>query len=773
MSKELNNLISALSEDNFKKLVQEYLKEKYKTPHVRIVDGPYDGGNDLEILIGETEIRKNIQVTVQKTSIEKKLDEDLEKSKQNVTKYEYQKSLDFYISQNISKDKRNELELHAEVDYGIQLKIIDGNILSQEAEKYKSIHDFTYQAHNIQNDNLTIADKQTKILFDVLTLDKNSVEIKKNFINSYIFSYLFTCPDSTLKDIFGYINPHLNNTLHIDYLEKELNYLRLKQQLISPTDKKKYQLSEDKKSDISAIFSNVSSQEASLKEMIDGFINKNNIKCTCDELVGILYKLYRENYTIDIEELKNTNNSFSASIRKIFNDLTSFFTKKGIPQSNSKTLATELLKLCNSNEYLNKLSSIHLFTNLYSSDKLEKYINGNVKEILIDTQILIRIICILFNEKFDYSDTALQSVKILLNTFTKFKDKVKLISTYDYVGEVVGHMMEALKLQRFMNLPIISKLGNSKNVFYNVFLELKRNDILDEETDFYEFISEIVDEEIGEGDEDLLYKLLLNKIEEILQLADIELIYHPTYQNYLAIKREYEIALANASKERSYNARENDLRTILYLATKENHVNEETGEMNEPFLVTFDSAFYIFRKKLLDAHKTLSFWYIYSPLKIVDRLSVMNFTVNPQSINLNIIALTETNFNYSSKTTSFLDVISSFFYTNDVSKLSIINKLAKLKKSSQNVDEVPVVDEFKDREDDNLTTLLLNLRNHYHTIEAKYKFDDVVQVFEIPKFENNIISIFESSLKDFKTTFTWTFLFDRFDALIETSKKEE
>jgi hypothetical protein len=247
MSKELNNLISSLSEDNFRKLIQEYCKEKYKTPHVRVVDGPWDGGNDLEILIGDNEIRKNIQITVQKTGFEAKLEKDLIKSAQNVLKYNYQNSLDFYISQNLSKDKRNELELNAEIDHKINLKVIDGNILSQEAQNFDSIRNFTYEAHEIKCCHKThIADKQTKILFDVLTLDKNSIEIKRNFINSYIFSFLFATPGSTIDEIFDYINPHLNNSLRKEFLDKELNFLRSKHIIVSPSDKKKYQLSEEK-----------------------------------------------------------------------------------------------------------------------------------------------------------------------------------------------------------------------------------------------------------------------------------------------------------------------------------------------------------------------------------------------------------------------------------------------------------------------------------------------------------------------------------------------
>jgi len=772
MSKELNNLISSLSEDNFRKLIQEFVKEKYKTPHVRITDGPYDGGNDLEIIIGEKEVKKNIQITVQKVGYENKLWRDLEKAKQNINEYSYQKVMDFYISQNIAKDTRNELTLKAEIDFGITLTIIDGKTLSEEALNFESIKQFTYDAHKIKTlPKFNVADKQTKILFDVLTLDHDSIEIKRNFINSYIFSFLYATPDSTLDEIYAYVNPHLNNTLHKDFLEKELNYLRSKQQLESPSDKKRFQLSVYKFDEISNIFTNVIEQEEKLSEMIETFISSNNISCNCSELVGLLYKLYQENYTIDIEEIKNTNSSFSASIKKTFNDLIYFFTKKKIDAETAKKFSKELLKLCDSNTYLNKLSSIHLFNNLYSSDKLEKYVNAKHQNIFLDTQILIRLICVLHNDKFEYSDSAMQSVKILHSTFDKFKDRLHITSSYDYVSEVSGHLLEAVKLQRFLSLPFISKLGKSKNVFYNAYLELKRGGQVDDETDFIDFLEIILDEEINFNNESEFLKIADKKIADILDLSGIDLIYHPNYANYQSIKKAYEISLSYQSKDRSYTARENDLRTILYLATKESHTNQENGELEEPFLITWDSAFYSFRKQLLSDRKELTYWYIYSPLKIVDRISVMNFNLNPKSISSNIVALTETNFNYSTKTTSFIDVISSFFNTDDVSKLSIINKLASLQKVVKGLDEIPTHEEFKDTEENTITYLLLNLRSHYHSYEAKFKFDDVIKVFEMPKFENDIFKIFETTIINYKVSSNFETMFTSFDELITSSNE--
>jgi hypothetical protein len=774
MNDELNNLIQNLSEENFRKLIREYCKEKYKTPNVRIVDGPYDGGNDLEIIIGEKEVRKNIQITSQKEGIEDKITRDLKKSKANVTKYQYLNSLDFYISKNLSKEKRNEYELNAEINYGIQLKIIDANILSQEATNYPSIRNFTLQSHNISIVPTTtqIADKQSKILFDVLTLDKNSIEIKRNFISSYIFSFLYTEPESNIDQIYEFINPHLNNSLDKEFLEKELNYLRSKKHLMSGATKNKYRLSDEKNKEIGVIYSSVSSEEQSLIEMVRKFISDNHITCQSSELVGMLYKLYQENYTIDIEEIKSTGDSFGASMKRSYNDLIYFFIKRGIKNEVAKELSKTLLEQCDNSKFLNKLASIHLFNNLYSSDKLEKYINNKIQKIVLDTQILIRIICVLSDKRIEFSDSALQSVKILLSTFNKFKTRIKLFSTYDYVEEVAAHLLEAMKIQRFIKLPFFSKLGKSNNLFCNLYLELKRKDLIDEDEDFTEFVAAIIDEEILEKNDEQFIRTATNKIAKILELAEIELIYHPNYTNYSILRREYEISLAHESRERSYLAIENDLRTILYLATKENHVNPENGELNEPFLVTWDYAFYPFLKQLLERHKEFTYWYIYSPLKIVDRFSVMNFNLNPKSINQNIIALTESNFNYSTKTSSFLDVVSSFFNKSDVSDLNLINKLIRLKEEARHLEEVPLAEELpKERESNSLTRLLINLRNHYHSTDAKYKFNDVIQVFELPKFENDIIAIFHNTIVSFKTDLDLKVMYNSFDTLIAENKK--
>ena len=135
---EYKNWIEKMSKNNFDELILNYCKEYYNTRDVYISDGPYDGGVDLIYSIEGTGCKKNIQITVQKDKFESKLEKDLIKSRENVNKYNYLNTLDFYISQAVTPEKKKKLIKDAEIKHQITLRIIDANELSGLANEYKS-----------------------------------------------------------------------------------------------------------------------------------------------------------------------------------------------------------------------------------------------------------------------------------------------------------------------------------------------------------------------------------------------------------------------------------------------------------------------------------------------------------------------------------------------------------------------------------------------------------------------------------------------------------
>ena len=763
MSKELSNLVNSLSEQNFKIFIKKFNQKKYKTEEVRITDGPYDGGNDLEIFVDGKDIKRNIQITVQKTGLDLKIKKDVEKAADNVKSHKYLSNLDFYVSQNIAKDSRESFITNAEIQHSITLRIFDGNYFGEELESHEDLISVLYGLHNIPVAFDKHFDKNTKIVFDVLTHNSETVEIKKNFISSFIFSYLFSNPNSTLDAIYSFINPQLNNSLDRQYFEKEFNYLKSKQIIIGNKEEKTNSLSSEKYDEILKVYNEVTAQETLLLNSLEVFLQSRSLSIEIGELISFLYKIYQENYNIDIEEVKGSNNSYSGSLKKSLQDLIIFFEKKLIPQKEANEIAKELIELCSKNTFLNKLSTVHLFTNLFNSDKLEKYINSREQEIYIDTQILIRLLCVLYPKNYEFKDLALHSVKVLFNTLEKYAEKISLLTSLDYIGEVTNHLTDAVKLKRFLELPYIESLGTSKNVFYNTYLELKAENIIDSQMTFLEFISELLDIEVDILENEKTYHLtsvIQLKIKEFFEYLNFEFIYHPEYQNFSRVKRTYEMDLVQSSKLRSPNAINNDLRTILYLSDIDNHINSN-GEVEEPYLVTWDTAFYSIRKKIInDIEIKSNFWYIYSPMKLVDRLSVMNFNLNPESINLNIIALAENNFNYSAKNAAFIDVINAFFNAEDVSKLGIIRRLSSLNNKAKELENVGDKD-FSEEEESPILKILSDLRFHYSN-DSEYQFKDIVSVFETKDFENTIMTILQTNLNNVN----YKRMYEEFDELI-------
>ena len=189
---ELSNLILTLSEDHFNKLIKEFNKEYYSTNDVRIVNGPYDGGIDLEIIKDGNDIKRNIQITVQKTKIENKLKADLAKAKVNAVKYSYQKNLDFYCTSSISGVTKRGWKRMAQVEYGIELKIYDNNALAELSDSFPSIKTILYQIFGVEkNVELINVDKHTKVLYDMFAMGKDAGELKRQFLHSLLLTFIF------------------------------------------------------------------------------------------------------------------------------------------------------------------------------------------------------------------------------------------------------------------------------------------------------------------------------------------------------------------------------------------------------------------------------------------------------------------------------------------------------------------------------------------------------------------------------------------------------
>jgi hypothetical protein len=763
---ELSNLISSLGEDNFNRLIKEFNKEYYSTNDVRIVNGPYDGGIDLEIYKDDQEIKRNIQITVQKSKLESKIKADLGKAKLNASKYAYQKNLDFYCAVAISGSQKRIWKRMAQVDFGIELKIYDNSSLAELSETFISIKNTVFEIFGVQkNPELIKVDKHTKVLYDMFAIGKDTGELKRQFLHSLIVTFIFENANCTEADIFNGLKNSINNNVQSELIIKsQLDSLRTKGIIINGPKKNQLDLSFEKRNEINEILNTSLAQESLLKSDLENCLKSYNLAEHVKTIVQFIYKSFQENYNADLEELSRNSSHQTNAIKKIYSDLIKFITTNVNSTSSSSILARKILEICTKNEYLSKISASILFTKLFQSNKLETYLSRKKQFLFLDTQILLRIIC-LGNIQKDIPDISMKSVSDFMNTVKKYKSTIFLQTSHDYIHELTIQIQDALKLERFFLLPIIREMGShTNNVIYNYYRTLLNNNLYDKDLTIHDFVSEILDSELPSFNSPEFLKIVSNKIENIFEFLDISIIYLNYDEDYPFIKREYEISLGE--KLKSARARENDVKTIMYLSDAKLHIDDSIGMPDEPFLITWDNSFYGARKKVLERFSKRGYWYIYTPSKFADRISLQNFQLNPTSINNNIVSLTESSFNTSSKT-SFIDLLSGIFTKEDLSDLDIAHKLIRLEEQIKPTKE-EVITENVIEESSPLIKILLELRAHYSKNENKFGMDKLVSTLENNSNANLIYEIISSNVESWnQMKKIKTDLFTRIDKLME------
>lgn len=748
-TEEYRNWIEKLSEENFNELVLNFTKEYFDTKEIHISNGPYDGGIDLIIARNGLEEKRNIQITIQKVGFEKKLMEDLVKSKSNVAKFSYQNRLDFYISHPVSQSKKNELIRDADIKFGIDLKIYDATKLAGIASDYKSISQtiFKFNKTAFPNEKINV-DSNSKILFDTLTMSKDTTQIKNDFIRSFILFHFFKNGSSSVKNVIESLDKVFYQKFEESFYQNEIGKLKSKSEIILVSDQKPklYDLSTENREKFILIEQKTQIQESELLNDVKCILHKFEIDSETENIVNLIIELYNSNYEIDQHEVEHVSNGFAQKTNKIFLQIINHLTKKAhISSTEANDIARHLLITCNKNDYLKKSSISKMFTNLFKSDKLEYYLSKAKRKVYLDTQILLQAICNIY-EDVETEDQLYSSVKIFLSTVDNASIPISLHTTSDYVSEVAGHMQNALKLERFLDLDYIKDLGPSKNVFFNFYLELKKNG-----ADFESF-TEFIEDLLGiEGLDysnfrfkEIVSQILVERLEFLkIGVESPRMFEENEYRNY---KKEYEISLSYSNHfKKSYEARKYDLNAILHISDKQ--FDMEEYDFIEPYFITWDTSFYEARKNFRK-FKELSYWYLMSPMKFSDTISVIDMKINSEALNYNIISMVEDNFNLSNDSISFLDLLNSFFDDKKISKWKLGGKFAKLRSKLQ---EETVIEDFQKLKNSNLPIdeFLLFIQNHYQNPSVKHGFSELTSLFQNNVFADKICNLIETNLHNF------------------------
>lgn len=220
---------------------------------------------------------------------------------------------------------------------------------------------------------------------------------------------------------------------------------------------KEYSLAKGEWEKISAATEKIELDESlflsKIKEVLDAYEQGD---CLTD-YVNLLYALYIKN----IQQRVGQANSFGIEDTE---SILHYTTQNLKDEVLAKKLVAELVNICDENKFIQKNCAGKVFSSTVDIDVLQSYANSK-KRIFVDTTLALHMLCYYNYEATDYNNYY-YILSCSLHDFCK-KNKLRLYLTEPYFKEVVHHVLEAMNLRAYMQIPGIEKLGGSKNVFYN------------------------------------------------------------------------------------------------------------------------------------------------------------------------------------------------------------------------------------------------------------------------------------------------------------------
>ena len=663
--------IKGLSKEEFDELVRIFQLSYLHNSEVVIVDGTNDGGCDVKVFQNKREIKKCVQVTVQK-QIEFKIKRDLEKVAQMISQYGYSNKFEFYCSISISEDKIEEYKKFAIDEYDIELDIYEAKRLSQL--NCKEIVDYVYSLHSdviLKPEQMNI-DRATKTLYDLLANGKDTSDIKNCLVDSVIISILFEKAPIDMIELKEELEKRLGKNLP-DILHS-VNNLKSDQRIIkAPNNPKLLCLSELEQNNVREILASSAKIEKDFCTSFTEILAKYEIVYTQD-ILDELKNLYKFNYSNDIDD--NTKSDDNAYL-KIFESFKKYLTNLIEKEENVDSLINEIKDLCSKNSYLNKISASESFLSLYKSNQLEQYLSQKHKDIYLDTPTFVYLLCAYYGvEDNDWDNPFYRSMKSLIKLKDSYSDKISFYITQNYLGEVACEIKKALLFSQFENYPFFKDMGGTSNTLFNYYEYLKKGNLFYDEDDietFSDFINSLGLENTDPNDIQF-FKDASRFLAQVAENLDINVVSLFQNDRYGEIKVYYEKILLAKDKSKSEMAIRNDVNQVI--------VSLEHDVDNDCYMATWDTTIHLLRDKVLseDEHLRYHYFNICNPARLSNRIALENFNINESALTNDIFVYADKRYDISNRVKSLLELIAPFLKENGTGSKKLIRKLGKIRK---------------------------------------------------------------------------------------------
>ncbi len=801
LSKVYENTISSLDVAKFSAVVKTFIELYYKLEQAAVIDivktdGTNDGGLDLKFFVNKWQRKLPIQLTVQKTDINTKIFQDVVKIKKLALNFGYEPTLLFFCSQNISEKKVNDLTNKARIYYDIDLKIIDAKFIAEVAasEEYVPLKNKIFEQLGIYVTATKLQlDESKKMMYDLISYGSDTAEIKNHIINSFILHTIYTKREINTKDLCVALNKQFNlsNTISQQIAEKlndkfvikstkkegkdeEMDFCR--QQFSRLVALKKITNRNENLALTAAEIQRIENvkhefllQENYFVSQITETLTKYDLQDKYLLFIDEITKYFKAYFRKDFEEISQELDYSEAEVAGNYADknLFTFIFRQTKDRQTATNLSNELLELCRKNDFVQRICAGEVFAKFTQPDKLEQYVREQAKVIYLDTQIVLYILCVAYPKEKIVSTNPYYNSAVDFIAYLKKDTSTKVFVHRNYLDEVANHIKEAFSLIPYTKIADVDirDLGGSANIFFNFYHILLHDNLLPDGVLSYE------DFLLDYGFEHKQNLRLISDIAtDILHLLGIK----PFVKNYEGIFFEnMKKSLQNTySSHIKYSFRndttaDKDTQMLCFLYDNNNKVDE-------PIFITWDTSFGEFRKEYNKKNTNANFWHLFTPSKYVNHLSLLNFTINAESINKDILTIVESDF--ARKVTSLVDILAKLTKLSQENAAKIAKTLKDLKTNpkywADNAGEL-----FADSTQQNskpIDKILDSIFNYYDNKQGKFSMEDFIDAFL-----NNLVN-FEMAIKNdiqnLKLSnggfLTETAFYEKYDSLIEITKSK-
>lgn len=755
-TKNLINLLDACEKAEFDEVVKAYLKEEFNFKKIVFTDGKNDGGIDIKVFDFNGQ-GIQYQLTTQKSktpqeqkAFEKKVFEDVEKAKKNTESHKFSNKLIFFYSKELTQIKIRELEKTAFKSYSIDLEIIEANRLAEESENIIEIQRLLYKLNQLDEYKVkssTFDNEQENFVFDLISFGKAS-EFKVQIIEAFILQTFYSNSKITLEEIKKLCEEKFKVKEGNTFYEKLINKLRTEQRIIK-NDDKSFSLTDEETKKVKIKSEQHSIDEKLFIQNIGNILKEYGQEQYIDDYILELKKLYANNFNSDLESVIQDSNS--GKLIGISKDFFLFAESKLKDKKDGTPLAKKLLRFCLENKFIQKIAASKIYCDNINNSKLESYLTTQ-KKFFLDTQIAIYALCYYYNHKSKFNNYFFKTTRELLN-FAK-REGFNFHISERYIWEVQSHIRDAMNISPFTKIENFSKLGPSKNVFYNFYKFLLDKGEIESNINFDKFLIDFGFGDFTSG------KSINAKIESYLYNLDIHKEVNNKDYDISDTKRIFKRLLAKNNKFKISFTLENDCIMTEFLADTDVDVHPL-----QPVFITWDKIFFDvqtdYHKEFPNAQK----WITVQPSKLIDVYSILKFSINTETVTESLLA--HISDELISNTHALIDTITFILNPNDEVGLQYANRLAKIRE-----DEINQINKSVIIPPDNfegvavIDDVFYQLTSHYQK-DDNYKIDTLKQVFLKKELVDTIITVLLKAVEDFyKTRQIGDTMYQTFDKLI-------